>query len=481
MILYLFYLFLVIVVSLGIFHLYQRLFNPNYSKKSPQVVATGILPFLGDLNLMKPGFREYIDGLHNKYGNVFTLYSSGAYWTFIRGNENYKKFLTAKESVISSQSFLEAFLKPMQPMDMTTLVRINEKIDFFKLSHQILNQSDYLSKFVANIESIIKNEKLNSRMDLFDMVYKMIFIFNLKNFGGDEIFINHKEEFYNCFKNIDYSRLNVPLEVLMKTFGIQTTSQKSYQRMEELWKPIIEQRLKKRKNLESDQKDVLDKVVDLVVQKVEVEKLKVEEHKVVTMIMFNFFIAAQITTSNTCGWLFYHILSNEKVLKSIMEEVQKAPSPLTLEYLENNCIMIEHSIIESVRFGLLGIGGRQLKEDVEFENFVVPKGNIIIHPNFGRAQHFTDSEKFDPFRYIQRDEHKNIKEYSHSFTPFGMGRHPCAGRLVALFGLKVFVIQMFKMYSMEIENHPNRAPTCMQNFNKQILKDKAFVKIKKLV
>lgn len=468
-----------LVISLILFHIYQRIFNINFSKKSPPVVATGILPFLGDLNLMKPGFREYIDSLHKKHGNIFTLYSSGAYWTFISGNENYKKFLTAKESVISSQSFLEAFLKPMQPMDMKTMVKINDNIDFFKLSHQILNQSDYLSRFVGNIETIIKNEKLDSKMDLFEMVYKMIFIFNLKNFGGDEIFSNHKDEFFELFKKIDYSKLNVPLEVLKKTFGIQTPSQKAYQRMEELWKPIIEQRLKKRKNLESDQKDVLDKVVDLVVQKVEVEKLNVEEHKVVTMIMFNFFIAAQITTSNTCGWMFYHILSNEKLQKSILEEVEKAPSPITLDYLENNCTLIEHTIIESVRFGLLGIGGRQLKEDVEFESYTVPKGNILMHPNFGRAQHFTDSETFNPFRYLERDEHKNVKEYSHSFTPFGLGRHPCAGRLVALFGLKVFVIQMFKMYKMELINHPKRAPTCMQNFNKQVLLDQAFVKIEK--
>jgi hypothetical protein len=98
------------------------------------MASHGIIPFFGELKLMEPGFREFIDSNHAKHGNVFTVYSTGSFWTFLSGNENWKKFLTAKENVISSFEFLQQFLKPMQPMEMSMMVKVNESIDFFKIS-----------------------------------------------------------------------------------------------------------------------------------------------------------------------------------------------------------------------------------------------------------------------------------------------------------------------------------------------------------
>lgn len=111
-----------------------------------------------------------------------------------------------------------------------------------------------------------------------------------------------------------------------------------------------------------------------------------------------------------------------------MKEVDAAPQPITLDYLATQMPVCDAVVTESVRFGLLGIGGRLLMEPVQFGKYTVPKGNIMYHPYYGSAQHFTDSNKFDPFRYLEREEHK---EKNFLFAPFGLGRHPCAGKTLA--------------------------------------------------
>jgi hypothetical protein len=438
------------------------------------MASHGIIPFFGELKLMEPGFREFIDSNHAKHGNVFTVYSTGSFWTFLSGNENWKKFLTAKENVISSFEFLQQFLKPMQPMEMSMMVKVNESIDFFKISHEILNKQENLSNLVQNIRMVMSTNTISGKIDLFEYVYKMIFYFNMKNFAGDEVYNDHRDEFYSLFRNIDYSKLNVPKEVFYKAVGIETTSQASYRKMEQIWAPIIKKRLEKQKNLSNDDMDILDRVVQLVIQKVHVEKLQVEEHRVVTMIMFNFFIAAQITTSNTCAWMFYKVLQDQAIVKQLIQEINKIPLQYTMEDLQKSTFM-EDIVNESVRFGLLGIGGRILKEDVQFEDYIVPKGNIVIHPYFGQGKHFTNFEKFDPNRYSKEPEQE---EYNYSFTPFGKGRHPCAGKFVAMFGLKSFLVEVFRNYDVTLLNQPETAPTCMQNFNKQVTTEPVLVEFK---
>jgi cytochrome P450 len=126
------------------------------------------------------------------------------------------------------------------------------------------------------------------------------------------------------------------------------------------------------------------------------------------------------------------------------------------------------AIVEAVRFSLLGIGGRLLMEPVQFGKYKVPKGNVMYHPYYGTAKHFTNSTEYDPYRYIERDEHLD-KENPFKFTPFGAGRHPCAGSSVAKNLAKILLIQILNhVDSMKLVEDPVVAPTCLANFNRQV-------------
>lgn len=87
-----------------------------------------------------------------------------------------------------------------------------------------------------------------------------------------------------------------------------------------------------------------------------------------------------------------------------------------------------------ILFRILGLSGRVLMKDTKLGNYTVPKGNVLFY-SFHFTSNFKDPKIYNPFRFINDKGEFNNNENFH-FTPFGYGRHPCAGRNVAKIALK---------------------------------------------
>jgi hypothetical protein len=122
--------------------------------------------------------------------------------------------------------------------------------------------------------------------------------------------------------------------------------------------------------------------------------------------------------------MFSHIIQNkdESIMNNLLKEINnfKNQEQITIEDLNNKTPLMDNIITESVRFGLLGIGGRILLQDLQFGDKIVPKGNILIHPYYSFGKNiFEDLNKFNPNRY---SKHNSEDLKINLFTPFGSGR-----------------------------------------------------------
>jgi ATP-dependent DNA ligase len=105
------------------------------------------------------------------------------------------------------------------------------------------------------------------------------------NFAGEEVYENNRNEFLELFLNCDYSKVNALKETILKKLKIQTKSQKSFQRMTEILKPIIEERIKN--NLKKQ--DILDSCISEVINNH--NEYDDQFFYIVNIMMFNMFIA----------------------------------------------------------------------------------------------------------------------------------------------------------------------------------------------
>jgi len=275
----------------------------------------------------------------------------------------------------------------------------------------------------------------------------------------------HRDEIFNCFNICDYSHVNPLMEVLYKKLGVQTKSQKCFAQIEQFFTQIIK---KRDENVESDDSsssnttstttDVLASVIKSVRLKSEqIREANMSEARIITICMFNLFIASQITTSATLAWMLALLLTHEdpKLMEMVTQDVTNAPTPITIEYVSKQMPICDALITETVRFSLLGLGGRLLMENVQFGKYTVPKGNVLYHPYFGVAEHFTDNFKFDPMRFIDEERKRESNSKPNMFTPFGMGKHPCAGQAVARNSMKMsmlkYIIKVFVVTNSECE------------------------------
>ncbi|KAL0488956.1 sterol 14-alpha-demethylase [Acrasis kona] len=468
------------------YHLYKFKSNDNFKPNAPPVV-TGRLPYLGDLQLFGPGLREYLERNRKKLGDIYTVYVRGQFWTFIFGDEHLKTFFTSSEKVVSSFEFLYQMLEPMQPIPDEKQRAVNGSLNFVSLNHKILNKTNHLQQMVLNNEYVCKNliekewfgQNKSNQIDVFRETYRTIFMINILNFGGRELYENHGEEIFNLWEVIDYSRLNIPKEMLLRKLPSPTPSQVAYQRLQSIVSSVMKQR--------ENKVGLVDDILDAIMAHVRTRIIQgdmpkeITEIEAVSMQLLNMFVASHITTSNTVGWLIVKCVESrdEKLMSDLRREASNAPSPITLEYLNDHMPVTDAAITESVRFSLLGLGGRLLMQDVKFGSYTVPKGNIMYHPYYGAANHFTNSSHFDPYRYFERQEHLDGKD-EFKFTPFGAGKHPCAGKSVAKNVAKAVMIELLKSTrAIYLSSEVIVAPTCLANFNRQVPEKPIMIRLSK--
>jgi sterol 14-demethylase len=166
----------------------------------------------------------------------------------------------------------------------------------------------------------------------------------------------------------------------------------------------------------------------------------------ITGILIGVLLGGQHTSNVTGTWLMSHLLKDQTWLSKIMDEQRQIfdtkkenksssssgtnaswlhPSTLTYDEVSNHMPIFDQVLSETLRlhppfFQL----SRAVKEDVKFQQYVIPKGHIVnVSP--GAAHRLPqlwgeEADAFDPDRFT-KDAIKLHKPYA--WIPFGGGMH----------------------------------------------------------
>lgn len=94
---------------------------------------------------------------------------------------------------------------------------------------------------------------------------------------------------------------------------------------------------------------------------------------------------------------------------------------------------------------------RQLHEDIQVDEYILPKGSWIAIDVFGlhHASHvYPDPYKFDPDRFSA----ENSKDrHSHAFIPFSAGLRNCIGQVLATNELRTVVASVLTRFELSVD------------------------------
>ncbi|XP_061414861.1 cytochrome P450 2D15-like [Lethenteron reissneri] len=187
--------------------------------------------------------------------------------------------------------------------------------------------------------------------------------------------------------------------------------------------------------------------------------------KNLSMVTLDLFIAGTETTSTTLRWTLLYMMAYPDIQAACHKEIDEVVGADRLPAMEDRPKMpfVDAVIHESQRFSNivpLGLVHSTLK-DVEFENYLLPKGTMVL-TNFTSVL-FDESQweaphEFNPGRFLDGSG-KFVKP--DAFLVFSAGPRVCLGENLARMELFLFftsLLQRFQFYWPDPASKPNLEP-----------------------
>ncbi|XP_015412832.1 PREDICTED: cytochrome P450 3A12 [Myotis davidii] len=165
-----------------------------------------------------------------------------------------------------------------------------------------------------------------------------------------------------------------------------------------------------------------------------------------------FIFAGYETTSTSLSFFMYLMAIHPDVQQKLQEEIEVTfPNKATptydalaqMEYLD----MVMN---ESLRlFPIAGRIERVCKKDVEINGVFIPKGTVVMVPNFilhRDSTYWPDPEEFRPERFNKKNQ-DSINPYT--YMPFGSGPRNCIGMRFAIMNMKLAIVRLLQNFSFK--------------------------------
>ncbi|XP_064612535.1 cytochrome P450 3A11-like [Liolophura sinensis] len=162
-----------------------------------------------------------------------------------------------------------------------------------------------------------------------------------------------------------------------------------------------------------------------------------------------FFIAGFDTTASTLAHLLYHLALNPDHMDKLIDEIDehypngKAPDYETVGKLSYLDMVVQEGLRINPPFARMD---RVCKRDVTIKGIHIPAGMTVALPIYmihHDPGYWTDPEVFDPERFTPENKEKH---HPLQWIPFGYGPRNCIGMRLALFEMKVIIVQLLQRY-----------------------------------
>lgn len=165
-----------------------------------------------------------------------------------------------------------------------------------------------------------------------------------------------------------------------------------------------------------------------------------------------FIFAGYETTSSVLSFLTYLLATHPDVQQKLQEEIDATFPNKTLPSYDVLVQMeyLDMVVNESLRlFPVAGRLERLCKKDVEIKGVLIPKGTVVMVPNFVLHQDpelWPEPEEFRPERFSKKNK-DSINPYT--YLPFGTGPRNCIGMRFALLNMKVAIVRVLQHFSFK--------------------------------
>jgi cytochrome P450 len=167
---------------------------------------------------------------------------------------------------------------------------------------------------------------------------------------------------------------------------------------------------------------------------------------------FIMFLAGHETTATALGWMFYYLTKLPEIQQKLKEEVDRVlkGQPITQENMKDLTYM-GNVIKENLRIQppVAYVPTRVVKEDIEFEGKLIPKGAQIglnIFAIHRSPELWPEPEKFDPERFTK-------PTVPFSFLPFSLKSRACLGNQFSLVEQTVFLATLMQHFKVSVSSH----------------------------
>ncbi|KAF2894416.1 hypothetical protein ILUMI_11756, partial [Ignelater luminosus] len=170
-----------------------------------------------------------------------------------------------------------------------------------------------------------------------------------------------------------------------------------------------------------------------------------------------FMFAGHDTTAAGISFTLHCLAEHPEVQEAVANELQgifedNKSRSITLKDLQEMKYM-EAVIKESLRlYTPVPFFGRKLKEDVEYDGTVLPKGLSIFLMAYGihrDPELFLEPEKFIPERFFSKNA---AKKFPFGFIPFSAGPRNCIGQRFAMLEMKSVLSELLRNFEILTTN-----------------------------
>ncbi|CAN1808779.1 Desmethyl-deoxy-podophyllotoxin synthase [Linum perenne] len=234
-------------------------------------------------------------------------------------------------------------------------------------------------------------------------------------------------------------------DVLSGLHGFKGKVEKMHKASDLILEQIIDEHKSKRR-LSKDDEDLVDVLLNLQ----ESQNLGIPiTMDVIKAIVLEMFIAGIETSSTTIGWVMSEIINDQRVLRTVQEEVRQVfkNTGNVEEARLNELKYLDMAISEGLRLHPPGplLIPRENVETVKLSNgYEIPAKTTVMVNAWAinrDPRYWKEPEKFYPERFL--DCSTDYKGNDFEFIPFGAGRRMCPGILFGMVIVKLALANLF--------------------------------------
>ncbi|XP_056679959.1 cytochrome P450 7B1 isoform X2 [Monodelphis domestica] len=429
-------------------------------------LINGWIPFFGVAFQMKTDPFKKLKEYQKKYGDFFTLYINGKYFTFVLDPFQYPLVLKNHKQ-FDFFKFSNEIIHKVFTVSYRAQVMEKMKENYKYLQSKLLEKTVY--NLMQNLQHVIKKQLLQTKnwemSQLFKFCKSIMFEATYVTLYGkdpspnsDEVIpelLEHFDKFDNEFLNFLFPipTLSLRAAKISREKLIQNFSSEHMYKMLETSEIIRSRR------------NCLEKFTELP------DHEKGAHHLV-------FLWASVANTIPTTFWTVYYLLQHPEAVAVLREEInhllqstgQKKEPDFNVQFTReqlDSLVYLDSIIFEALRMISASANLRVNEEDFTLSTdkgeINLRKGDsIIIYPPMLHfdPEVFEQPEEFKFDRFVKDGKKKTTffkrgQELPYCLMSFGSGITKCPGRFFAVFEIKQLLILLFMFFDMElIEKEP---------------------------